>query len=261
VTPPGVSFDLHLPAGTATLFTQRIAAIPEIRRYASRYHRVAAGETLATVAHEYHVTEAALAAANQRHEGDSVEGVEALVVPAAQAAQTAASAPPARTLLYKTRRGDTLVTIADRYGVSLAQLRRWNNISGSRVEPGRRLHLAEPATPEREVSSHRRGARHAEAEEKETAPAKGAVSRSEARAESKSRGKSKGKPEARSATRSEARKAHKDEAAPAVKGSRKKPAQSSKSAAAEKKSEAASEKKSRVQKPAEQPKKHNRKQK
>ena len=31
ITPPGQSFDLHLPAGTARLFDQRIAAIPEPR--------------------------------------------------------------------------------------------------------------------------------------------------------------------------------------------------------------------------------------
>ena len=40
VTPPDASFDLHLPAGTAALFAQRIAAIPEAKRNAWRYHRV-----------------------------------------------------------------------------------------------------------------------------------------------------------------------------------------------------------------------------
>jgi membrane-bound lytic murein transglycosylase D len=51
------------------------------------------------------------------------------------------------TLLYTTRRGDTLVSIADRFGVSLDQLRRWNKISaGIKVEPGRRLHVAEPSS-------------------------------------------------------------------------------------------------------------------
>jgi len=40
ITPPDSAFDLHLPAGTATLFEQRIAAIPEGKRNAWRYHRV-----------------------------------------------------------------------------------------------------------------------------------------------------------------------------------------------------------------------------
>ena len=55
VTPPDASFDLHLPAGTATLFDQRVAVIPEARRNSWRYHPVAAGDTLASVAQEYHV--------------------------------------------------------------------------------------------------------------------------------------------------------------------------------------------------------------
>ena len=55
-TPPDASFDLHLPAGTATLFEQRIAAIPESKRDAWRYHRVAPDDTLASVARSFHVS-------------------------------------------------------------------------------------------------------------------------------------------------------------------------------------------------------------
>jgi membrane-bound lytic murein transglycosylase D len=131
VTPPEAPFDLHLPAGTATLFEQRIALIPEARRGSWRYHSVEAGDTLASVAREYRVQPAELAAANQLKESDSLEGVEALVIPVPPAA-----APSTRMVLYTARRGDTLVTIADRFGVSLAQLRRWNSVTGTRVEPG-----------------------------------------------------------------------------------------------------------------------------
>ena len=151
VTPPDTSFDLHLPAGTATLFEQRAALIPESKRSSWRYHPVAAGDTLASVAQEYRVPAAELAAANQLSADDSVAGIEALVVPVPPAAE-----PLARTRLYTVRRGDTLVTIADRFGVSLSQLRRWNAIpSGTRVQAGRRLRVAEPA-PVRRASTHRR---------------------------------------------------------------------------------------------------------
>ncbi|MGA3068810.1 MAG: LysM peptidoglycan-binding domain-containing protein [Terracidiphilus sp.] len=149
-TPPDAAFDLHLPAGTATLFAQRIEAIPAARRNAWRYHRVAAEDTLASVAREYSVPQAALAAANQLRSSDSLQGVEALAIPLAPVA-----APPARMALYTVRRGDTLVTIADRFGVSLNQLRRWNNIAGAKVEPGRRLHVAEPANAHRAAHGHR----------------------------------------------------------------------------------------------------------
>jgi membrane-bound lytic murein transglycosylase D len=138
-TPEG-SFDLHLPAGAAALYNERISKIPETRRSSWRYHRVTGDDTLASVAREYRVSESDLADANQLHVSDSLQGLEALVVPVPPSA-----APSAHLVLYTARRGDTLVTIADRFGVSLSQLRLWNHISGTRVDPGRRLHVAEPA--------------------------------------------------------------------------------------------------------------------
>jgi membrane-bound lytic murein transglycosylase D len=187
VTPPGASFDLHLPAGTATLFTQRVAQIPESKRNAWRYHRVAAEDTLASVAREYRVTLAELAAANHLHQSDSIEGVEALLVPLAPAAA------PARMLMYTARRGDTLVTIADRFGVSLNQLRRWNKITGIKVEAGRRLHVAEPASAPRTGRSRRPGASAGMsggngAKAHETAPAKGSTQEPASRAATKNNG-------------------------------------------------------------------------
>jgi membrane-bound lytic murein transglycosylase D len=152
VTPPDASFDLHLPAGTATLFEQRVALIPETRRNAWRYHRLTADENLASVAREFRVSESELASANQLHSGGSVQGLDALVVP-----QAPPAAPATRMVLYTARRGDTLVTISDRFGVSLTDLRRWNRLTGANVKvvPGSRLHVAEPTAPP--VSS---GSRH-----------------------------------------------------------------------------------------------------
>ncbi|MFP5236146.1 MAG: transglycosylase SLT domain-containing protein [Acidobacteriota bacterium] len=140
-TPPDSPFDLHLPAGTGAIYQQQIADIPESHRTAWRYHRLSSGDTLASVAHEFHVSAAELAAANQIDEGDSLSGVKALVIPVAAA--------PSRSLFYVARRGDTLVSIADRFGVSLQQLRRWNHLTGTRVAPGRRLHVTEPAAVHR----------------------------------------------------------------------------------------------------------------
>jgi len=151
VTPPDASFDLHLPAGTATLFQDRVALIPEGKRNAWRYHRVAQEDTLASVAREYRISSAELASANQLREADSIQGVEALVVP-----QAPVAAPSSRRVLYTARRGDTLVTISDRFGVSLDELRRWNKLTGIKVEAGRRLHVSEPASASGAATGHRR---------------------------------------------------------------------------------------------------------
>ena len=142
VTPPESSYDLRLPAGTETVFEQRIALVPEDKRNAWRYHAVKEGDTIASVAREYSVQPAALAANNHLDENAALQNLAGLVVPTPPAPMSLV-----RTRLYTVRKGDTLITIADRFGVSLAQLRRWNKISegGTRVEPGRRLHVAEPA--------------------------------------------------------------------------------------------------------------------
>jgi membrane-bound lytic murein transglycosylase D len=73
------------------------------------------------------------------------------------------------------RKGDTLVTIADRFGVSLNELRRWNKIPGIKVQPGQRLHVAEPVSVKRAaVRTHRSGGSPAGAHDAQAAPAKNA---------------------------------------------------------------------------------------
>jgi membrane-bound lytic murein transglycosylase D len=151
-TPPDASFDLHLPAGTAAMFQQRIAAIPESKRDVWRYHRLAPDDTLESVAHTYRVSVSDLAEANELEPQQSLSGIEALVVPVPPAA-----APSAHTVMYTARRGDTLVSIADRFGVSLDQLRRWNKLpGGTRVKAGQRLHVVEPVTVRRSRGRHHR---------------------------------------------------------------------------------------------------------
>jgi membrane-bound lytic murein transglycosylase D len=161
VTPPDESFDLHLPAGTAQLFAQRIALIPEEKRSSWRYHHVQADDTLASIAQEYHVSASELADANQLSEGQSLTGVDAVVVPAAPVMERALHA-----VLYTVRRGDTLISIADRFGVSLTQLRRWNHIrTGIHVAPGRRLRVGGA-----EVETRRSSRSHTEAASKDPSP-------------------------------------------------------------------------------------------
>ena len=152
-TPPDASFDLHLPGGTSAVFEKLIASIPEGKRNAWRYHHVAAGDTLAAVALKYRVTEAALAVANHLSARDGLQGVEALLVPAPPVAE-----PVTHPRLYTARKGDTLVTISDRFGVSLTELRRWNKITGTKVQPGQRLFVAAPTSVHHASTRARHGA-------------------------------------------------------------------------------------------------------
>jgi membrane-bound lytic murein transglycosylase D len=140
-TPPDDSFDLHLPAGTKDVYTRDIAEIPVDKRRYWRFHTVDDGDTLESVAHTWHVSESELAFVNQLTTTSSLDGVDSLVIPLAPV-----TAPGAlRSAVYHPRKGDTLVTIADRFGVTVQQLRRWNHISGESVTPGSSLYVAEPA--------------------------------------------------------------------------------------------------------------------
>ena len=95
--------------------------------------------------------------ANQLSADESLAGIEALVVPVPPQAE-----PSARARLYTVRRGDTLVTIADRFGVSLAQLRRWNAFRPGSGWNGQRLHVAEPVMRRDRAERHTEHRKYAE---------------------------------------------------------------------------------------------------
>ncbi len=150
-TPPDSEYALHLPAGTKELFTRVIAEIPEGKRSIWRYHVLQPGETLDDVARTYHVTASDLAFVNQIQPASNLANLEALVVPVAPAAALSA----ARSARYRVQRGDTLVTLADRFNVTTAQLRRWNHLRSSAIAPGHTLYVAEPAHVSAATRNHR----------------------------------------------------------------------------------------------------------
>jgi membrane-bound lytic murein transglycosylase D len=139
-TPADTPFALRLPAGSKELFEKRISEIPVDKRNQWRFHKVAAGDTLASIAQNFHVTTAELVFVNQLDADDDLSGSEGLIIPAAPTASSRS-----RVTFYRVQHGDTLVTVADRFNVTVQQLRRWNHLTAARVEPGRRLYVAEPA--------------------------------------------------------------------------------------------------------------------
>lgn len=58
-------------------------------------------------------------------------------------------------IVYTVRRGDNLTEIGKKYGVSIADIRKWNSIRGSRIQVGQRLHLYEtnPDQPEQPTTT------------------------------------------------------------------------------------------------------------
>jgi membrane-bound lytic murein transglycosylase D len=151
-TPRDIPYDLHLPAGTKQIYLDRVKDIPEANRASWRFHVVKNGETLDEIATEMHTRVSEIATVNEIPQGDPPKPGDELVIP------MATSTGQQR---YRTRRGDTLVTVADRFGVSVEDLRAWNHLSSNRLAPGRTLYVAEPvrlAPTARKTASHARTA-------------------------------------------------------------------------------------------------------
>ena len=136
-TPHDAPFDLHIPPGTREAYSSRIKEIPEEKRSSWRFHVVRAGESLDVIASTLHGRPSEIADVNSIKPGESLDEGDELVVPVT----SAASAHPQR---YTVRRGDTLITVADRFGVTVEDLRKWNRLSSNTVSAGRTLTVAEP---------------------------------------------------------------------------------------------------------------------
>ena len=154
-------FDLHLPAGTAGKFQTAVAAIPADKRVWWRYHKIQGGETLASIARTYHTTPRAIAEANDLESGGNSEALSPearLIIPIAPGKQIDTSTYAHATTHYKIRRGDTVESVAENFGVSARMLRVWNRLKGSSLAGRRILYLHLPVT--RSASETQLATRH-----------------------------------------------------------------------------------------------------
>jgi len=162
-TPRDGKFDLHLPAGTKDQYETAIAAIPPDMRLWWRYHTVHQGDTLASLAHTYHTTAKQISEANHL-DGTALDTDARLIIPVAPGKHPTETVTYARRITrYKVHRGDTVESVAENFGISAQQLRRWNGLHGSSLG-GRHLlllHLpVSPGTHEAEVASSRSKTKH-----------------------------------------------------------------------------------------------------
>jgi membrane-bound lytic murein transglycosylase D len=158
-TPRTGAFQLHIPAGSKNEYESAIAAIPPEMRLWWRYHQVHAGETVVSIAHSYHTTAKQIEEANHL-DGGELEAEARLVIPVAPGKHGSndAATYARRITRYKVRRGDTVQSVADNFGVSAQQLRRWNGLRGDSLHGRRVLALHLPISPsarDTEVASSR----------------------------------------------------------------------------------------------------------
>ena len=145
-TPKGHEFDLHLPAGSSAKFETAVASIPVDKRVWWRYHKVQAGETLASIARTYHTAPKSIAAANDLDD-DALAPESRLIIPIAPGKQTDATTYARALTRYKIRKGDTVESVAENLGVSAKMIRTWNRIKGSSLAGRKTLLVHLPISP------------------------------------------------------------------------------------------------------------------
>lgn len=144
-TPKDSVYDLRLPAGTKEKFEQAIAAIPLDKRVSWRYHHVAPGDTLDSIAHSYRTTPSAIREVNQLP-SEQLRAESKIIIPvtAGKAVGLGVAVYSKRPTRYRVRSGDTVASVADDFGVPADRLRRWNGLKGNQLAHGRILVIYRP---------------------------------------------------------------------------------------------------------------------
>jgi len=151
-TPKEGTFELALPAGTADKFQAAITAIPKDMRVWWRYHKVGPGENLSQIARQYHTSPRAIEEANNLRDG-GLAADSKLIIPVTPGRREMAESEglvfSKTATRYKVRKGDTVLSVADDFGVPAQRLRRWNHLQGNKLQAGRILRIYRPVAAER----------------------------------------------------------------------------------------------------------------
>ncbi len=151
-TPPDLKgFYLRVPPGTREQVQAGMESTPRRQWVTKRIHRVRRGESLWTIARKYGVSVSAIARANHLRRRSLIHPGQRLWIPVPGVSSPAPTAladpepePPPASGTYRVRRGDSLWKIARRFGVSVADLKRWNHLKTNTLRPGQRLRVVPP---------------------------------------------------------------------------------------------------------------------
>jgi len=103
-------------------------------------HKVRQGDSLWNIARQYDVTVNQVTRWNRLDNGKLIRPGQQLVI--WQKGKTSADGKRVRKVNYTVRNGDSLYRIAQKFSVSITDLRRWNNLSrGKYLQPGQHLKL------------------------------------------------------------------------------------------------------------------------
>ncbi len=161
---PDKEYDLKVPVDYVAKFNLVVGEIPETEkprfvssRTVSAKHRVKKGETIASIAKRYKISPSTLSSYNNISTNKRLVVGQKLKVPVVQVTRVAKSKPDTKSKKktsslaetkqqYKVKKGDTLLNIAKRFDVPVAQLKKINNLKSNSIRIGQVLKLSKADT-------------------------------------------------------------------------------------------------------------------
>ena len=148
ITPPkSRSYRLRVPQGKAATLVREYARLPASEKTGVYEYLVQRGDNISTIADAFGVSTGLIADANSLRNANLIMPGQTLYVPAAEGLRVNRSVgkggPGAE---YVVRRGDSLSTIARRFGITVRQLQAWNGLSSDLIRPGQKLHVGAVVT-------------------------------------------------------------------------------------------------------------------
>ena len=106
-------------------------------------YTVKSGDTLSGIASKYNVTVDQIKAWNKLSSTTIVPGQKLTVsAPSSSTSSSSSSTSTPKTTTYTVQTGDTLSGIADKYGITVDQIKSWNGLSSSTIVPGQKLKIS-----------------------------------------------------------------------------------------------------------------------
>ncbi len=121
----------------------------------SGYYRIRRGDTLTSISQQFNVSVAQIRRWNKLRSSRIVAGQSLRVAPPSSSSvssstsstqsenssRSSSGSNEGRQIHYQVQKGDTLWSISQRFGVTSSQIRKWNNLRGSRIDAGQTLKI------------------------------------------------------------------------------------------------------------------------
>ena len=161
---PEKEYGLKLPVNCISAFNLVVGEIPESEkpRFASSRtvfvkHRVRKGETIASIAMRYKISPSTIISYNNIRPHKKLVAGQKLRIPVIRTTRVEKNKSGSKTnrargtlaevkQLYKIKKGDTLLNIAKRFDIPVAQLKEMNNLKSNAIQVGQVLKLSKHDT-------------------------------------------------------------------------------------------------------------------